>query len=112
LSGGVPPEVASDEDQNRLRYEAEETRAAFIRARELAAAIDDPTERFNIYYGLWTGNLLRGELRLAREIAETFCAGPKAKHGRPSAGWPPPLGINRLTCFSQGDFIEAQANFS
>jgi hypothetical protein len=75
----VPPEVASDEDQNRLRYEAEKTRAAFIRARELAAAIDDPTERFNIYYGLWTGNLLRGELRLAREIAQTFLRGAESE---------------------------------
>ena len=53
-------------------YGAEESKAAFIRARELAAAIDDATERFTIYYGLWVGNLLRGELGLAREIAETF----------------------------------------
>src|SRR5262249_15046779 len=53
-------------------YSAEESKAVFIRARELAAAIDDPTERFTIYFGLWVGNLQRGELRLAREIAETF----------------------------------------
>jgi class 3 adenylate cyclase len=53
-------------------HEVEEAREAFIRAEGLAANIDNPTERFNIYYGLWVGNLTRGELGLAREIAETF----------------------------------------
>jgi predicted ATPase len=53
-------------------YNAEETRAAFIRARELAATIDNPTERLAIYNGQWFGNLVRGELGLALEIAETF----------------------------------------
>src|SRR5262249_33208848 len=53
-------------------YGAEESKAAFIRARELAAAIDNETECFTIYYGLWLGNIMRAELRLAREIADTF----------------------------------------
>jgi hypothetical protein len=53
-------------------FGAEESKAAFIRARELAAAIDNATERFIIYFGLWIGNILRGELGFAREIAETF----------------------------------------
>jgi hypothetical protein len=56
-------------------FGADESRAAFIRARELAAAIEDATERFTIYYGLYNGNLTRGELGLAREIAETFLRG-------------------------------------
>src|SRR5215470_15403560 len=43
-------------------FGAEESKAAFIRARELAAAMEDTTERFTIYYGLWIGNMLRGEL--------------------------------------------------
>jgi predicted ATPase len=53
-------------------FGAEESKAAFIRARELAAAVEDATERFTIYHGLWIGHIVRGELRLAREIAETF----------------------------------------
>ena len=53
-------------------FGTDESKAAFIRARELAAVIEDATERFTIYYGLWLGNVLRGELGLAREIAETF----------------------------------------
>jgi hypothetical protein len=38
-------------------YGADESKAAFIRARELAATIEDATERFTIYQGLWTGHL-------------------------------------------------------
>jgi hypothetical protein len=53
-------------------FGADESKAAFIRARELAAAIDNATERFTIYYGLWVGNLSRGEFGFAQEIAETF----------------------------------------
>src|SRR5262249_25562265 len=52
-------------------FGAEESKVAFIRARELAAAIEDATERFTIYYGLWIGSMVRAELGLAREVAET-----------------------------------------
>jgi predicted ATPase len=89
-------------------YTADETKAAFIRARELAAAIDNPTERFTIYYGLWYGNMMRGELRLAREVAETFLR--EAERGARTTE----CGFGRRllgsTCLWQGDFIEAQAN--
>jgi predicted ATPase len=89
-------------------FTADETKAAFIRAREIAAAIDNATERFTIYYGLWQGNLVRGELRLAREVGETFLReaerGPRTTEcgfGRRLLG---------STCLWQGDFIEAEAN--
>jgi predicted ATPase len=89
-------------------FGAEESKAAFIRARELAAAIDDPNERFTIYYGLWVGNLVRGELGFAREIAETFLR--EAERG----ARPTECGFGRrllgYTHLWQGDFIEAQAN--
>jgi predicted ATPase len=89
-------------------FGAEESKAAFIRARELAAAIEDATERFTIYYGLWVGNLVRGELELAREIAETFLR--EAERGARTTE----CGVGRWllgsTCLFQGDFIEAQAN--
>jgi predicted ATPase len=61
-------------------YSAEETKAAFTRAQELAAAINNATERFTAYYGLWLGSLLRSELEVAREMAETFIGG--LDHGR------------------------------
>jgi class 3 adenylate cyclase/predicted ATPase len=89
-------------------YGAEESKAAFIRARQLAAAIDNPTERFTIYDGLWIGNMIRGELRLAREMAETFLR--DAERGARATE----CGVGRrllgFTCLRQGDFIEAQAN--
>ena len=89
-------------------FGAEESKAAFIRARELATAIDNPTERFSIYYGLWIGHIVRGELRLAREIAETFLR--EAERGAQTME----CGVGRrlagITCLYQGDFIEAQAN--
>jgi predicted ATPase len=91
-------------------YGAEESRAAFTRARELAAAIEDATEQFTIYYGLWVGNLLRGEFGLAREIAEVFLR--EAERGARTTE----RGVGRrllgVTCLQQGDFIEAQANLA
>jgi tetratricopeptide (TPR) repeat protein len=89
-------------------FGADESKAAFIRARELAAAIDDATERFTIYYGLWVSNLARGELGLAREIAETFLR--EAERGARMTECGLGRGFLGHTCFRQGDFIEAQAN--
>src|SRR5262249_42972481 len=89
-------------------FGAEESKAAFIRARELAVAIDNPTERFSIYYGLWNGNLTRGEFGFAREIAESFLR--EAERGARATE----VGVGRrtlgFTCLWQGDFVEAQAN--
>jgi predicted ATPase len=89
-------------------FGAEESKAAFIRARELAAAIDNPTERFTIYYGLWVGNTVRGELRFAREVAETFLREAEREARTTECGF----GCRLLghTCLWQGDFIEAQSN--
>ena len=52
-------------------FGAAETKAAFTRAKELAASTP-AAERFPAYYGLWVGSLLRGELASARETAEIF----------------------------------------
>ena len=43
---------------------------AFKRARELAAGVEDPVEKFSAYYGLWAGSWVRAELEPMREIAE------------------------------------------
>jgi tetratricopeptide (TPR) repeat protein len=89
-------------------FGTDESKAAFIRARELAAAIDDATERFTIYFGLWIGNTMRGELGLVREIAKTFLR--EAERG----AWTTECGVGRrllgFACLWQGDFIEAQAH--
>jgi class 3 adenylate cyclase/predicted ATPase len=89
-------------------FGAEESNAAFIRAGELAAAVEDATERFTIYFGQWLGNIVRGELGFAREIAETFLREAER------AARPTECGFGHwllgTTCLRQGDFIEAQSN--
>jgi class 3 adenylate cyclase/predicted ATPase len=89
-------------------YGAEESKAAFIRARELAAAIDNATERFTIYYGLYAGNIARGELGFAREIAETFLREAERRKRTTECGYG--RALLGHTCLRQGDFIEAQSN--
>jgi hypothetical protein len=120
--GGCAAATASGSAHQRLKLQTdlgealmfsrgfgtEESKTAFIRARELAAAIGNPTERFTTYYGLWLGNMTRGELAFAREIAETFLR--EAERGVRTTE----CGFGRrllgYTCLWQGDFIEAQAN--
>ena len=53
-------------------FSSEESSAVFTRAQQLAESINNATERFDAYYGLWLGRISRGELVLARETAETF----------------------------------------
>ena len=50
-------------------FAAPETAAAFSRAREFASGVEDVTERFPVYYGLWAGSWVRGEFAQMREPA-------------------------------------------
>jgi predicted ATPase len=65
-------------------HHAHTTTAAFARAGELAAQLDDPPERFSAYYGVWVGSLSRAELVQTQETAEAFL-----KHAttRIARGW-------------------------
>jgi tetratricopeptide (TPR) repeat protein len=89
-------------------FSSEEAKAAFTRAQELATGIDDPAERFTTYYGQWVGCLLRGELGLARQTAEIFLR--DAENGARMTEAAVARRVMGLTCFSQGDFSEAQAH--
>jgi hypothetical protein len=64
--------------------------------------------KFTIYSGLWQGNIARGELEFAREIAETFLR--EAERGARTTE----CGFGRrllgFSCLSRGDFVEAQSN--
>ena len=64
---------------------APETTAAFARARELAAAVDDPMERLSANYGLWVGHFSRGEAGPARAIAEVVLGDIEGKPPSPEA---------------------------
>jgi len=89
-------------------FGAEEAKAAFTRAQELAAGIDNPGERFATYYGLWVGSFTRGELGLARDTAEIFLRETEDGARMPEAAVA--RRILGLTCIYQGDFTEAQAH--
>jgi len=84
-----------------------ETTAAFAKARELAAAIEDPAERFSTYYGLWVGPFIRGNLAQMREVAEAFMRDAAHRPDSAEAGI-----AHRLlgtTCWYAGDYTGAQA---
>jgi class 3 adenylate cyclase/predicted ATPase/ABC-type transport system involved in cytochrome c biogenesis ATPase subunit len=86
-------------------YAARETTAAFVRARELAADIDDTTERIYVYYGLWVGSYTRSELAPMLEMADALLHEAEGRPGTSVA-----VIAHRIfgtTCTFQGDFITA-----
>ena len=90
-------------------YASEEAKAAFAHARELAKGVDNAAERFDAYYGQCAGSLLRGELRLAREIAENFlCDTEREARTTEAAAARRCLGA---ACLWQGDLAAARAHF-
>ena len=53
-------------------FGAEETKAAFRRAGELAARSETSTERYAVYYAQWIRSFACGDLNSARKTAELF----------------------------------------
>jgi tetratricopeptide (TPR) repeat protein len=90
-------------------FASEESKAAFTRARELAAQTDNAAERFAAYYGEWIGGIIRGETRMARDAAAAFLREAE-NEGRPMeiAAARRCLG---LSCFAIGDFLDARKCF-
>jgi class 3 adenylate cyclase/predicted ATPase len=87
-------------------FASQETTAAFSRAREFASGIEEVTERFPVYYGLWASSWVRGELAQMREPAQAFLDDTKARPGTREASI-----AHRLlgsTCWFQGDFVGAR----
>jgi class 3 adenylate cyclase/predicted ATPase len=88
---------------------APETTAAFIRARELAAAIDDPAERFSVYYGLWAGGYVRGEHATMEEIAGIMLREIESHPDRPESVVA--YRVVGTTFWSGGDYVQARQYF-
>jgi predicted ATPase len=90
-------------------YQAPETSAAFARARELASRVEDASERFSAYFGLWVGHLTRCEPEPMREMAELFLREATARRDCPEAL----VGhrVSGTTCLYFGDFAGAHAHF-
>ena len=89
-------------------WASEEAKAAFAHARELANGVDNAAERFDAYYGLFIGSLLRGELRLARETAEKFLREAE-KEGRTIEAAAAHRCLGQA-CLYQGDLAAARAH--
>jgi class 3 adenylate cyclase/predicted ATPase len=85
---------------------ARQSAAAFARARELAAGIEDAADRFPAYYGLWAGSLARAELAPMREVAEAFLKDVQRCPECPEAGIAHRLFAS--TCWFQGDYLGAR----
>jgi predicted ATPase len=90
-------------------YQAPETSAAFARARELASRVEDPSERFSAYWGLWNGHGTRGEAAPMRDIAELFLREATARPDCPEA--PVAHRVSGVTCLYFGDFAAAHEHF-
>jgi DNA-binding winged helix-turn-helix (wHTH) protein/tetratricopeptide (TPR) repeat protein len=86
---------------------APETIAAFARARELLAGVEDGSERFFTFYGLWAGSMSRGEIASARDQAETYLGAAEDEPGAPQAAVA--RAVLGVTCWHQGDFVGARA---
>jgi predicted ATPase len=90
-------------------YHAPETAAAFARARELATRMENASERFSAYYGLWAGHLNRSEPTPLREMAELSLREATARPNCPET-----LIAHRncgFTCWYFGDFAGAHEHF-
>ena len=90
-------------------YAAEETKAAFARAAELAEGTHEFLERFAALQGQWAAACTRGELRSVQEPALAFLREAEGTGRVEEAGianfW---LG---LVAYWRGDFVEARTHY-
>ena len=87
-------------------FGSEETQTAYARARELAAKVDDPAERFATYYGQWANTSMRSGFTAAQDIPHIFL-----DEAASSALAPEIATAHRmigLTLHSEGDFVNAK----
>ena len=110
--GQPAAEIADDYGQAVMwakGFAAEETKAAFARAGELATEIGDAEAPLDAYYARWAHSFFRGELGSAREAAESFLReAERAARPTEAAAAHRLLGLTRLF---QGDFAQARAHF-
>ncbi len=87
-------------------FGAEEAKAAFARAQELAGPAGPISERAATYYGVWVGHLVRAELAAARARGEAFVA--EMRPGGPSALLATAHRCVGMTAWLQGDYGPAR----
>ena len=85
-----------------------ETIAAFARAREFAARVEDPAARFSAYYGMWIVSFVRADIALMREVAVAALRDARNSPELPTAGRA--LHVFGVTCWFQGDYAGARTH--
>ena len=92
-----------------LGHSAHETVAAWTRARQFAADINDPVELAPIHSGLFNASLTHGELAPMRELAETIMSAADRQSNSPVAAvvahW-----TSGVTCWFGGDYLKARVH--
>jgi len=77
-------------------YQAPETTAAFARARDLAAGIENASERFSVYYGQWAGSFVRAELPPMRKLFRPCFATVSTNRNHHRQELPTVLAVRRI----------------
>lgn len=90
-----------------LGHSAPETVAAWNRARQFAADIDDPVELAPIHSGLFNACLTHGELAPMRELAEAIMSAAKRRPESPVASVLAHWAVG-VTCWFGGDYVSAR----
>ncbi len=92
-----------------LGYSAPETVAAWTRARQLAADINDPVELSPINSGLFNAGLNHGEIAPMRDLAEAIMSAANRRPESPVAAvmahW-----TSGVTCWFGGDYLNARVH--
>ena len=92
-----------------LGHSAPETVAAWTRARQLAADINDPVELAPIHSGLFNACMTHGEIAPMRELAEAIMSAANRRPELPVAAivahW-----TSGVTCWLAGDYLNARVH--
>ena len=92
-----------------LGHSAPETVAAWTRARQLAADINDPVELAPIHAGLFNACFTQGEMAPMRELAEAIMSAANRRPESPVAAivahW-----TSGVTCWLAGDYLNARVH--
>src|SRR6478752_2024463 len=95
--------------RGNLGHSAPETVAAWTRARQLAADINDPVELAPIHAGLFNACFTQGEMAPMRELAEAIMSAANRRPESPVAAivahW-----TSGVTCWLAGDYLNARVH--
>ena len=92
-----------------LGHSAPETVAAWTRARQIAADINDPIELAPIHSGLFNASLTHGEIAQMRELAEAIMSTADRQPDSPVAAIVARY-ASGVTCWFGGDYLNARVH--